>query len=274
MVLGCVAGRMVLRGLALWSGLVVAGCVSGPAALECPRGQQSHDGQCVPTSTLVFERCMESMRKTKVEREHGTGTEVQATVKGQGGSFQHERKDTEHAEYDDLPPELMGEDDLRSMEEAADFYGPLVDAKQKGNTIEYLGMATVDGDGAYKLKVTLKNGDIVYYYLDPETFLEFRSERQQFIRGSVREQFVEYGSYKPVAGVYMPFTMSYARRKDMSNASTVNLASIEANVPIDDGVFKMPAAPSLASPQKQPDPPAQQPQKKKEKTEPPKPPPH
>jgi len=171
-------------------------------------------------------------------------------------------------------PELMGEDDLRSMEEAADFYGPLVDAKQKGNTIEYLGMATVDGDGAYKLKVTLKNGDIVYYYLDPETFLEFRSERQQFIRGSVREQFVEYGSYKPVAGVYMPFTMSYARRKDMSNASTVNLASIEANVPIDDGVFKMPAAPSLASPQKQPDPPAQQPQKKKEKTEPPKPPPH
>lgn len=28
----------------------------------------------------VFERCMESFRKTKVERESGTGTEVQATA--------------------------------------------------------------------------------------------------------------------------------------------------------------------------------------------------
>lgn len=105
----CAAGRMALRGLALWGGLALAGCVTGPARMECPRGQQSHDGQCVPTSTLVFERCMESLRKTKTERDTGTGTAVQATVKGQGGTFSHERKDTEAAEYDDLPPELMGE---------------------------------------------------------------------------------------------------------------------------------------------------------------------
>ena len=32
-------------------------------------------------------------------------------------------------------PEQLGEDDLRSMVEEADFYGPLVDYRQKGNTV-------------------------------------------------------------------------------------------------------------------------------------------
>src|SRR5207237_2662316 len=57
-------------------------------------------------------------------------------------------------------PELLGEDDVRGLAEDADFDGPLVDAQAKGNKIEYLGHDQVDGDDAYKLKVTLKNGDI------------------------------------------------------------------------------------------------------------------
>ena len=96
-------------------------------------------------------------------------------------------------------PELMGEDDLRDLLLDADFDGPLVDYKEKGNTVEYLGHDIVDGDDALRLKVTLKNGDIVYYYLDPDTYLEIRKEIQQFIRGSVRERVVDLGSYKPVA---------------------------------------------------------------------------
>ena len=84
-------------------------------------------------------------------------------------------------------PELMGEDDLRDLLIDSDFDGPLVNYKDKGNTVEYLGHDTVDGDDALRLKVTLKNGDIIYYYLDPDTYLEIRKETQEFIRGSVRE---------------------------------------------------------------------------------------
>ena len=161
--------------------------------------------------------------------------------------------------------EMLGEDDMRDITEDADFYGPLVDAKAKGETIEYMGHATIDGDDAYKLKVTLKNGDVYYYYLDPDTFLEFRTERQQFIRGSVREMVTEFGSYKQVAGVYMPFVITSGRRKDLANASTVTIASIEANVPVDDQAFKMPAAPAVSAPVKGSEPP----NSKTEKTKPP-----
>ena len=73
-------------------------------------------------------------------------------------------------------PEFMGEDDLKDLLLDADFDGPLVDYKEKGNTVEFLGHDVVDGDDALRLKVTLKDGDIIYYYLDPDTFLEIRKE--------------------------------------------------------------------------------------------------
>jgi hypothetical protein len=100
--------------------------------------------------------------------------------------------------------ELLGEDDLRDLVEDSDIDGPLVDYKQKGHTVEYLGRDTVDGDDVFRLKCTLKNGDIVYYYLDPDSFLEIRTERQQFIRGAMRERQTELGSYKPATAARPP----------------------------------------------------------------------
>jgi outer membrane lipoprotein-sorting protein len=136
-------------------------------------------------------------------------------------------------------PELLGEDDMRDLVEQADFYGPLIDARDKGNTIEYLGHDTVDGDDVYRLKVTLKNGDIVYYDLDPDTYLEIRTETQQFIRGSVRERVTDLGSYKLVNGVYFPFSIEVAPKRNPSARASITIEKIEANVDISDADFKM-----------------------------------
>jgi hypothetical protein len=143
-------------------------------------------------------------------------------------------------------PELMGEDDSRGLIEDADFDGPLVDAAAKGNSVEYLGHDQVDGDDAYKLKVTLKNGDILYYFLDPDTYLEIQIEKQMFIRGSVRESVTLLGSYKPVNGVMYPFSIESGSKNDPDGRGKITLTKIEANVAIDDKSFKMPSAPSAA----------------------------
>ncbi len=138
-------------------------------------------------------------------------------------------------------PELMGEDDLRDLLLDADFDGPLVDYKEKGSTVEYLGHDVVDGDDALRLKVTLKNGDIIYDYLDPDTFIEIRKEIQQFVRGSVREHVVGYGSYKPVAGVMYPFSIS-SGSKNNPEAQTSTVQKMEVNVTIDPADFALPAS--------------------------------
>src|SRR5271165_6757543 len=136
--------------------------------------------------------------------------------------------------------QLLGEDDMRDLVESADIDGPLVDYQAKGNKVEYLGHDTVDGDDAYKLKVTLKNGDIIYYYLDPDTYLEIKKETQQFIRGSVRETVEELGSYKQVAGVYYPFSIASEPKGSPGDRRKITIDKLEVNVEIDDSEFKMP----------------------------------
>lgn len=139
-------------------------------------------------------------------------------------------------------PELMGEDDMRDLLLDSDFDGPLVDYKAKGNVVEYLGHDVVDGDDALRLKVTLKNGDIIYYYLDPDTYLEIRKETQEFIRGSVRENAANLGSYKPVAGVMFPFSIASGPKNDLTSWQTLTVDKLEANVPLDVSDFAVPAS--------------------------------
>ena len=144
-------------------------------------------------------------------------------------------------------PELLGEDDLRDLLLDADFDGPLVDYKAKGSTVEYLGHDVVDGDDALRLKVTLQNGDIIYDYLDPDTFMEIRREIQQFIRGSVRDRMVGFGSYKPVNGVMFPYSISQGP-KNNPDAQTITVQKFEVNIPIDPADFALP--PSLRTDEK------------------------
>jgi hypothetical protein len=144
-------------------------------------------------------------------------------------------------------PELMGEDDLRDMQLESDFDNPMVDYKEKGNTVDYLGHDIVDGDDALRLKVTLKNGDLVYYYLDPDTFLEIRKEIQQTIRGSIRERVVDFGSYKPVNGVMFPFSVATGSKSN-PGAQTFTAEKIEANTSIADSDFAVPASLKAAKP--------------------------
>jgi hypothetical protein len=137
-------------------------------------------------------------------------------------------------------PEGLGEDDTRDLQDDSDFYGPLVDYQSKGNIVEYLGHDTVEGDDAYRLKITLKNGDIFYYFLDPDTYLEIRTEKQEFIRGSVRESFTEFGSYKKVNDVYFPFSMESGSKQNPGDRAKITIEKIEANIPLEASEFSMP----------------------------------
>ena len=147
-------------------------------------------------------------------------------------------------------PQLMGDDDMRDLLIDSDFDGPLVNYKEKGNVVEYLGHDTVDGDDALRLKVTLKNGDIIYYYLDPDTYLEIRTETQEFIRGSVRESMTDLGAYKQVAGVYFPFSITSGPKNDPTQRQNITLEKIEVNVPLENAEFAVPASLKQEAPKK------------------------
>ncbi|HEY2324631.1 MAG TPA: hypothetical protein VGJ82_17355, partial [Thermoanaerobaculia bacterium] len=98
-------------------------------------------------------------------------------------------------------PEKLAGDQLDDIKENADFDGPMMDYKAKGNKVEYLGKVEVEGTPAYKLKVTRKNGNEENVYLDADNYLEIKSEGKRKIQGQESETETTIGNYKEVDGV-------------------------------------------------------------------------
>ena len=142
--------------------------------------------------------------------------------------------------------EPLGEEELKQIVEDSDFDGPLVHYKEKGNTVELVGTEPVEGTDAFKLKVTLKNGDVRFYFMDTDYFVPIKIETKRMIRGAERESETSLGDYKEVAGVYMPHSFETGAKGSTRRAKTV-FDRIEANVPLDDALFHPPAPPAGAA---------------------------
>jgi outer membrane lipoprotein-sorting protein len=140
-----------------------------------------------------------------------------------------------------VDPEKMSSDEIKQLQLNADIDGPLVDYKAKGNTVEYLSTEDVDGTDAYKLKVTLKNGDVRIIYLDPDYFLEIRWLDQTSIRGTQQEVETDLGSYEKVEGVYWPFSYEVGE-KGKPKGQKITFEKAEINPDLDDKLFHFPAA--------------------------------
>lgn len=138
-------------------------------------------------------------------------------------------------------PEKMAADDTKELVADAEIDGPLVDWQAKGSTVEYLGTEDVDGTPALKLKVTRKNGDVTFVYLDPDEFLEIRTLTQRTVQGAQVEIETDMGEYEKVGGVFLPFAIESGPKGATEKAKIV-IDKGDANVPVDDSVFKFPTA--------------------------------
>ena len=103
--------------------------------------------------------------------------------------------------------EPLGEEELKEMQVNADFDGALVKYQEKGNKVEFVGAEPVEGTDAFKLKVTLKNGDVRYYFMDTDYYVPIKIESKVMVRGAEREFETSLGDYKEVAGVYLPHSI-------------------------------------------------------------------
>lgn len=134
-----------------------------------------------------------------------------------------------------MPPEAV-----KDAEEQADIDGPLVDYKAKGTAVELLGKEPLDGKDAYKLKVTLKNGNVRTIWIDAASHLEVKGESTRTMQGSKVESETVLSDYKAVAGVQFPHQVE-GGPKGSPQRQKIVLETIEVNVPLDDARFKMPA---------------------------------
>jgi hypothetical protein len=138
-------------------------------------------------------------------------------------------------------PELMSQDDMKKLVDHADLDGPLVDYKEKGHKAELVGHDSVEGTDCFKIKLSMKNGNVRYYYLDADSFLELKLEIQTTIRGALQEFEIYYGDYEQVNGIYYPFAVEQAQKGSASRAQ-ISVEKIEQNIPLEDAHFSMPVS--------------------------------
>jgi hypothetical protein len=138
-------------------------------------------------------------------------------------------------------PEALSEEEMRTIVEDADFDEALVNYRQKGNKVEYVGMDQVEGTDVYKLKLTLASGDVRYYYMDTDYYVPIKIESQRTIRGALQESETSFGDYKEVAGWYLPYSLEMGQ-KGSQDRSKIVFEKIEANVALDDGRFVKPSS--------------------------------
>ena len=136
-------------------------------------------------------------------------------------------------------PESVSADDTKSLAEEADFDGALIGYRAKGSSIDNLGVIDVDGAPAYALRVSLKNGDQLTYYLDPDAFLTVRMITRQVLRGAETFTQTDYGDYEKVDGVYFPMEIA-SGPKGSTQQQRVTYDAIVANPVTDAGLFARP----------------------------------
>jgi outer membrane lipoprotein-sorting protein len=147
---------------------------------------------------------------------------------------------------------LMGSETAQEMtgpqadlaKDQADFDGPLLDWKGKGHTLEYVGTEDVGGAKAYKLKLTKKNNQVQYLFLDAESGIDLKTTVQVAQAAGTMTVETEMSDYRPVEGIMMPHALKTSIN-GMPTGSIV-VEKIELNVPVDEAQFKMPAAPKPA----------------------------
>lgn len=144
-------------------------------------------------------------------------------------------------------PERMPEAQAKEVIDQADIEGALVNYKEKGNQVEYLGVVDVEGTPTHKLKVTKKNGDVVNYYIDTDSNLEIKADTKRTANGQETEINVSFGDYKEVSGLMISHSIE-ARAAGLPAGQVLTSDKVEVNADIPDDRFAMPpAAPPKAN---------------------------
>jgi outer membrane lipoprotein-sorting protein len=98
-----------------------------------------------------------------------------------------------------------------------------------------VGLETLGERKVHHLKLTDKNRQLQHVYLDAETYLETKLTTQNEL-GQTFEQ--ELSDFRDVEGIKIPFSIRTLANGIQQGQITVE--SVEFNLKIDDGIFKMP----------------------------------
>jgi hypothetical protein len=143
-------------------------------------------------------------------------------------------------------------EEMKVASKQSELDGPLVDYAAKGTRIESEGTEKVEDRDTYKLKLTLKNGDVTHVWVDAQTFLETKIQGQpRRLDGTYHPVEIYYRDYRNVNGLQVPFVLE-TRVLPVARTATglrdtpvppekALIEKVVVNPPFDSGLFSKPS---------------------------------
>lgn len=187
-----------------------------------------------PQVQLPYELSVKRPRKLRLELEFSGKTAVQVYDGSNGWKVRP------FLNRNDVEP--FTQDELKSEEEQVGLDGYLIDYAANGSKVDLEGVEKVEGNDAYKLKVTLKTGQVEHVWVDAQSFLDVKvTGPQRRMDGKMRDVVVYQRDFRTVQGVKVPFLLETAVDGYRDTHKNV-LESVVVNPNLDDSLFAKPQA--------------------------------
>jgi outer membrane lipoprotein-sorting protein len=130
--------------------------------------------------------------------------------------------------------------ELASAREAQGIDGLLIDHQAKGIDVTLDGLDEVDGRKAYRVVATLPSGSKRRVWVDAQTFLELKTDREAHTSGGQRSIVsVYYRNWRAIEGLNMPMTIE-THAGDGKGAEKMVIDHVSVNPSLSDARFARP----------------------------------
>jgi outer membrane lipoprotein-sorting protein len=117
--------------------------------------------------------------------------------------------------------------------------GLLIDYQAKGTRVESEGIEPVEGRDAYKLKLTLKTGQVHHVWVDSHNFLDVMMDGTRRLDGTEHLVLTHLRDYRATGGLQIPYTLE-TRVDGVTDAESIHVEQVVVNPQISDTRFAKP----------------------------------
>lgn len=138
----------------------------------------------------------------------------------------------------EVEPYTATEVKIASQQQELD--GPLVDYAAKGTRVALESVEQVNGRNAYKLQLTLKNGEVRHLWIDAQTYLDTKIDgAPRRFDGKLRSVETYFYDYRTVSGVKIPYVLE-TNIEGVSGSEKITIERVVMNPVLEDTHFAKP----------------------------------
>lgn len=193
-----------------------------------PKPEKQEEGKVVE---LPFVLEMQRPHKTRLEIEFAGQTAVQVFDGVNGWKL---RPFLGRREVESYTP-----DEMKTAVQQQDMEGVLIDYAAKGTKLALDKMEQVEGKDAYKLILTMKDGQMKHVWVDAKTFLDVKMDGTRTLGGKPRTVATFFRNYKAVDGLQIPYLIETSV-EGIKGSEKINIDRVTVNAKLDAKRFTKP----------------------------------